>query len=130
MPSGVQVGRTTLDGLIRHRHMTRRWHDRFHRTLDHVLIEPAPFVEHPQPRFDLVHESVALLVGQPFVVDAADRVHQTHVTGLRQEHVVVDEAPERDQLIQAAGVVVVAKDAGEFQHADTSTFTRRCLPGS
>jgi hypothetical protein len=77
-----------------------------------------------------VHERLSLLVGKPFVVDAANRVDQTDVTGLRQEDVVVDEAPERDQLVQAASVVVVPKDAGQSHHVDTSIFTGRCLPGS
>ena len=36
---------------------------------------------------------------------------------------VVDEAPQRDQLVQCPGVVVVPKDAGQSHHDDTSIVT-------
>src|SRR4051812_41066024 len=69
-------------------------------------------------------------MSKPFVVDPAHLVRQADMAGLRQEHLVVDEAPQCDQLVYTACVAVVPKDAGEPHHADTSRSTRRCLPGS
>ena len=60
-------------------------------------------------------------VRQAFVVDASQAVDDADVAGLRQERRVVDEAPEREQAVDAAGVSVVAKDAADAHHDTTST---------
>ena len=128
--AGIQIGRTPLDGLVRHRLLAGRGHDRIDRALDEVLIDAAAFVEEAKSGFDPMHQGLPLLVGEAFVVDALHPVHQTDVAGLGQKRTVIDEAPQREQFVQAAGICVVAQDAGEAHHDDTSMSIDQCFPGS
>jgi hypothetical protein len=52
------------------------------------------------------------------------------MTAFRQESVVVDKAPERDQLVEGTGIAVVSNNARESHHGDAYILTGRCLPGS
>ena len=58
-----------------------------------------------------VNDGGALGVSQAFVVDASQPVGNANVARLRHERRVIDEAPERNQAVDAAGVFVVPKDA-------------------
>ena len=58
-----------------------------------------------------VNDGGALGVRQAFVVDASQPIGDANVAGLRQERRVIDEAPERNEAVHAAGVFVVSKDA-------------------
>ena len=77
-------------------------------TLQQVLVDAAMFVEKSKAGLEAMHQQLQFLGRQAFEVDAGHAVHHADVTGLRQERRVVDEAPERQQRIDAAGVRVVA----------------------
>ena len=65
-------------------------------------------VQKTKAGLEAMHQGPQFFGWQAFVVDARHPVHDAHVTGLRQERRVVDEAPERQQRIDAARVGVVA----------------------
>ena len=69
------------------------------------------FIEQSQGGFEAMRDSGALSVRQAFVVDAPQPIGYANVAGLRQERRVIDEAPERNEAVHAAGVFVVSKDA-------------------
>src|SRR5438874_13564042 len=73
---------------------------------------------------------LALRVRQPLVVDASHAIHDPDVTGLREEYVIIHEAPDREQRVHAARVAVVTKNAPDPHHALISRSTRSCFPGS
>src|SRR5581483_11618077 len=64
------------------------------------------------------------------VVDTLQAEDNADVSSLRQERVVVDKSPQREQAIHAAGVLVVAEDSADSQHERTSTSNRVCLIAS
>src|SRR5262249_51172018 len=57
-------------------------------------------------------------------------IDQPHMAGFRQERRIVHETPERNEAVDAASVLVVAKDPLHAQHNTTSTSNGSCLPGS
>ena len=128
--AAVQVGRAALDRLVRDRLLARCGDERADRALQEVLIDATVLVEQSQRRLEPVRERLALRMGQALVVDAPNPVHDADMAGLRQERRVVDEAPQRQQTVDAARVAVVAEDAADAHHDATSTSTRSCLPGS
>ena len=98
--------------------------------LEQVLIDAAVLVEKTKAGLEPVGQRLTLRMRQPFVVDASNAVDHADVAGLRQERGVVDESPERQQAVDAAGVLVVAEDAAKPHHGTTSMSTRSCFPGS
>jgi len=67
---------------------------------------------------------------ETLVVDAGQTEYEADVARLRDEGLVVDEAPRRQQAVDASGLLVVADDAREPQHDRTSTSNRLCLTAS
>jgi hypothetical protein len=47
---------------------------------------------------------------EPLVINAAKSIHHSDVSGLGQKRGVIDESPERQQIVDAAGVLVIAKN--------------------
>ena len=74
------------------------------RALDQVLVDAAVLVQQTERRLEPVRERLALRMREPFVVDAAHAVDDADVTGFRQERRVVDEAPQGQQAVDAAGL--------------------------
>ena len=72
----------------------------------------------------------ALGVVQALEVDAGQAIDDAQVSRLCEERVVVHESPQRDQAIEAAGVLVVPEDATDPQHDRTVTCTGSCFAGS
>ena len=58
-----------------------------------------------------MRESPALRLRQTVYINTAEAVHDTDVTGLREERVPINEAPQRDQRVDAARLAVVTKEA-------------------
>jgi len=96
--------------------------------VDAVLLRPLTYAE-PE-RLVVVHETLPTRGRVPVDIDPAKAVHDANVTCFGQEAPAIDEAPQREQRVHAAGVAVVAKDPRESHHRMTSTLNRSCLPGS
>ena len=77
-----------------------------------------------------MRESPALRLRQTVYINTAEAVHDTDVTGLREERVPINEAPQRDQRVDAARLAVVTEDAPDPYHRTISTSNRSCFPGS
>jgi hypothetical protein len=103
------------------------WADR---PLDQVLIQAAALVQLSQGGFHSMGQRSALRLGEAVDVDAAEPVDETDLAGLRHERLVSDEAPQRKQRVDAAGIAVVTEDARDLHHGATSTSNRSCFPGS
>src|SRR5436309_15711381 len=73
---------------------------------------------------------MALCVRETLVIDTVQSVDGAEVTGLRQEHAVVDEPPQRQERVDAAGFLVIASNPRQPHHHRISTSKRMCLPGS
>src|SRR5690242_20001788 len=87
-------------------------------------------VEKPERSLQAMDDGRALCVGQSFIVNPTKPVGQPDVAAFREEHRIVDEAPEGDEAVDAARVFVVSQDALDAQHDPTSTLNGSCLPGS
>ena len=129
-PSVVQIGCPPIQCFLRDRLRAERCDERIDRPLDQVLIHAASLVQLPKGGLHAMGQSPALGVREAVHVDAAEAVHETDVTGLRQERLAIDEAPQRKQRVDAARIAVVAQDAREPHHGTTSTSNRSCFPGS
>ena len=109
--SAVQVRDALLDSLVRDGLRACGCADRWNRAFDDVLIDVPMLVKQSERCLQAVNDGGALGVRQAFVVDASQPVGDANVARLRQERRVIDEAPERNQAVDAAGVFVVPKDA-------------------
>ena len=112
----------------------------FNNNVDHALADPnlqdslsklkVGFSERRRqaaerlPEFEALRDHLAFGVVEAFVVDALQTVDQAERAGLRQEHRVVDESPECQQAMDAAGVRIVAQDAADAHHDARSTRAR------
>src|SRR5436309_1895278 len=77
-----------------------------------------------------MHDVAAPGLIQALVVGTREPVDQPDVPSLGQKRLLVDEAPKRQEAVDAAGVLVVAEDPSHLQHAPTSTSNRTCLAAS
>ena len=91
----------------------RRRRDRSGRPLDEVLVDAERLVELSERLFEAVGDRLALGVVEALVVDALQPIDEPERAGLRQERRVVDESPEREQAVDAAGVRVVPQNAAD-----------------
>src|SRR5688572_25704199 len=127
---GVEIGGAPIQGLLRNRLGAERRDERIDCPLDEVLINAAPLVQLSKGGLHSVRESPALRLRQTVYINTAEAVHDTDVTGLREERVPIDESPQRDQRVDAARLAVVTEDARDPYHRTISTSNRSCLPGS
>jgi hypothetical protein len=128
--AAIQVTRPLLDSLVDNDLWTRRGDDLIDRPLDGVLIHTTTVVEQPKRRFEPMDQGAALGVRQTLIIDASEPVHDADVAGLREERRVVDEAPQRQETVETAGLAVVAENARDAHHPPISTWTGSCFPGS
>ena len=64
-------------------------------------------------------------------VDAAKPMQDAHLARLREERAAIDEAPDREQLVERSSLAIVTKDAADLQHrALPRRPTTECFPGS
>jgi len=84
----------------------RRWVDRIDAALAQVLGDAARVVQQAERGLELVDAVAPLRLGKTLVIDASEALHDARVAGLRQERGVVDEPPEGQQTVDAAGVLV------------------------
>src|SRR5580700_9706567 len=94
--------------------------------LDDVLIQAALLIEQPKRGFEPVDQRAALGVRETLVIDPSQAIHNPHVSGLGQERGVVHKAPQRQETVEAAGVSVVAEQAGDPYHRTISISTGSC----
>jgi hypothetical protein len=126
----VQIRCSTAQRLLRDG-LDARWCDEgVDRSLDHVLIQPAPLVQLSKRRLHVVSQGPSLCLGEAVHIDAAQLVDDADVTRLRHERAAVDEAPQRQERVHAARLAVVTQDARDPHHRTTSTSNRSCFPGS
>ena len=90
----------------------------------------ARLVEEPERGLEAMNDVATLRLISAFVVEGAKAVYHADVPGLRQERVVVDEAPQREEAVDAARFVVITEDARYLQHARTSISNGVCLTAS
>ena len=109
----VQVRRAALHGFVDDRLAAGRRRDRRHAALRQVLVDATGLVQTAKRRLEAMDDVAALRVVQALEVDAGEAIHDAEVAGLREERVVVDESPEREQAVEAAGVLVVPEDAAD-----------------
>ena len=86
-------------------------------TFEEVLVHPAALTEQPQRGFEAVHDVAPLRVVEAFVVLALEAIDDADVAGLGHEGRVVDERPQREQRIDAAGLVVLPPNRAVRQHS-------------
>ena len=128
--ASVQVRRTTVHGFVDEWLTAGRRRDRRHAPLRQVLIDAAGLVQTAKGRLVAMDHVAALGVIQALEVDAGQAIDDAKVAGFREERVVVHESPQRDQAVEAAGVLVVPEDATDPQHGRTVICTGSCLAGS
>jgi hypothetical protein len=87
-------------------------------------------VKQSKARLDPMNEGLPLLVREALVVDPMHPIDQSDVACLGQERAVIDEAPQREQLVQAPRILVVTNNACDAHHAETSMSMGLCLAGS
>ena len=126
----IQVRRAALNRLIRDRLVAGSGDERRDGPLQEVLIDAAMLVEKTKAGLEPVGQRLTLRMRQSFVVDASNAVDNADVAGFRQKRRLVDESPECQQAVDAAGVLVVAENAAKPHHGTTSMSTRSCFPGS
>ena len=100
--------------------------------LEHVLIEPRPLIPEPERHLEAGRHRLPLLGIEALVVHALKGEHDAEGAALGQEHAVVDEPVERDQVAHRPGVPIVLRDLREPLHRCPSrlTATYETLPGS
>ena len=130
MPTAVQIRRAALNRFVSDRLLAWCRDDWLDASLDDVLIQTAVLVEQSKARLDPMNQSLPLLVREALVVDPLHPIDQSDVACLGQERAVIDEAPQREQLVQAPRILVVTKNACDAHHSDTSMSMGLCLPGS
>src|SRR5205809_6728256 len=113
--AAVQVGGPTLNRLLGDAVSAGGRLNRINSTFAEVLVDAARLVEEPKGGLESMDDVPALRLVEAFVIQAADAVHEAHVPRLRQERVVIDEAPERQQTVYAAGFFVITEDARHLQ---------------
>ena len=91
-----------------------------------VLVEPTVLVQRPNGRFEAMDHVTPCIGIEALVVDAGDPKGDPDVTGLGQKGAIVDESPDGEQPVDAAGSLVVPQDAPERHHGRTSTSKRVC----
>src|ERR671924_1796178 len=99
MPPLVQIGGAALNCLVRDG--LRAWgrHDRLDDALQEVLVDAALLVQEPQRGFEAMSDRIALSMREPLVINAAKSIHHSDVSGLGQKRGVIDESPERQQIV-------------------------------
>ena len=126
----VEEPRAPLDRFVGDRVSAGRRFDRRDHGLQHVLIEPTVLIQQSKSGFQLMGDGVPLTVRHAFEVHAVDAIDQAEVAGLGDERAVVNEAPGRQYLIEAARLLELAHELREPHHDVTTMFTGVCLPGS
>jgi hypothetical protein len=123
---GVEIGGAPVQSLLRNRLGAERRDERIDCPLDEVLINAAPLVQLSKGGLHPVRESPALRLRQTVDINAAEAVHDTDVAPLREERVPIDEAPQRDQRVDAARVAVVTQDARSSPPPDLTSIAHAC----
>src|SRR5690606_41753812 len=73
-------------------------------------------VEQAQRGFGSVRQRAPLGVRQRLAVDAAYRIDDAQVPGFREERLVIDETPGREQAVDSSPVAVVTKQPRSVEH--------------
>jgi hypothetical protein len=107
----IQILNAMLYGVLGNRMTARRSLEWLDATLAQVLVHATGLVEKSDGCFETVDDVAALRLREAFVVDASQSVHEAYMTGFGQKRVIVDETPQRQEAIYAAGVPVVPDDA-------------------
>src|SRR4051812_22754289 len=97
--------------------------DRCGNLLDHVLIHTERLVELPKRLFEPVHHGATLVMIEALRVDTVDAVREAERPGFRQECVAINEAPHRQQAVEAARFSVVLQDPAYLHHAAPASGT-------
>src|SRR6266545_4693463 len=126
----VQVFGAALDGFVDEALGARRRFDEADAPLTEVLIDATRVIEESKGRLESMDDVAALNLIETLIVAARDAIDEPDMSRLRQKRVLVDEAPDRQQAIDAAGVLIVAEDARHTHHARTSTLNRACFAAS
>ena len=72
-------------------------------TLEDVLVETRAFVPEAEGDLEAGGDRFALLEVEALVVDPVQRKYETELSSFREEHAVVDEAVDRDEIAQGSG---------------------------
>src|SRR5262249_14902885 len=110
----IQVFGSLLYRVLGHAARPRGRENRLNRLFEEILVQPTAFIQQAQRGLHPTGQHLTVRMRQTFVIYPADSVHNPHMSGLREEYVVVDEAPNREQRVQAASLAVVAKNASDF----------------
>src|SRR5581483_3544075 len=127
-----EVLRPPLQRLVDNRVRMARGRHRPGRLLDDVLVDAKRFVELTQCLLETPCDRLPIRMIQALVVGPAHAVHDADGTGLRQEGVFVDEAPERQQAVERARLPVVLQNAADRDHRKShpARSTRWCRTAS
>ena len=108
---GIYMFDMAPDCVINDRLAARRCGNWLDSALAQVLIHAAGLIEQPQRRLKTMDHVAALTLVEAFVIDATNAVDESQVAGLCDERLVVNEAPDGDEAVDAAGVLVVAQNS-------------------
>ena len=81
-----------------------------------VLVDAEGLVELPQRLLEAMRDASALDVIEAFVVCSGETIDDAERAGLRQEGVIIDEAPQRQERVDAPGFPMVLEDAADSHH--------------
>ena len=82
-------------------------------------------IEQSERCLQAVNDGGALGMRQAFVVDASQPVGDAEVARFCQERRVIDEAPERNEAVDAAGVFVIARRPGSSWNTRSKSAAAR-----
>jgi hypothetical protein len=128
--AGVQIRGSPLDNRVRERVCARRRVEWPNPTLAQILVHTTLLIENTHRRFEAVHDIASLGIVETLKIHTPKPINHADMSGFRYEDLVLDESPQRQQAVDAAGLVEIVPDAIDSDHQQISTSKRACFTAS
>jgi hypothetical protein len=99
-------------------------------TLAQILVHTTLLIETTHRRFEAVHDIASLGVVETLVIHTPELINNADMSGFRDEDLVLNETPQCQEAVDAAGLVEVTPDAIDSDHQQISTSKRACFTAS
>ena len=102
------------------------------RALDQVLVDPERLIELSEGLLEAMRDASTLDVVEALVIRSCQPIDDAEGTGLGEEGVVIDEAPQRKERVHAPGFPMVLENAIDSHHhaRPVDMSTRSCFAAS
>jgi hypothetical protein len=119
-----EIGGPARQGVVDDGMRVRRRRDRRRRPLKEVLIDAERLVQLPQRLLESVRDGLAFRMVEALDVRTRQVKDETERARLGEERGVIDEPPQREQGVEAAGLVIVTQEATDAHYG--YPHTGRC----